>query len=683
MSRRMSACTAALLGLIAADPAAQQPQQQPPPATAFILGRIVDAATGAPLTAATVTIGPARTVPGGALAAPPPVRMDAITGPTRVMTDDQGRFVFYGLPGGAFSITASKPGYMNGAYGRRMPVTPSPGAAPPAPLVLAVGEQRSDVTVSLWKYGVIGGRVVDEHDEPMIGVQVRVLRRAFVAGRIRLSQTGNMPTTDDRGIYRIVTLEPGEYVAAVVWTQTTMPASVFDTYAAASRNGESLAFTRTLDASGGSVMRDGVRIGDLLLGQGSTAPGTGLRTRLPAVAPPAGGRLLVYPTVYHPGVATPFDASVLSVRAGEERLNVDFQLRPVPAIRVSGSLTGPDGPMSHTALELVGAGNDLLARDASFESATTVTDVSGAFTFLGVTSGEYTLRVQRVPERPQLPAPSSAMTTVIQTGTSTISSGGGATVTRVPERIPDGPTLWASIPLAVGNSDITGVAVALRTGIRIGGRAQFDGVAKPPPPDRLETMTVTFEASDGRSTGTFAVTQARTARFDAEGQLHSYQLPPGSYILRGLTPPVGWTFASAMLDGRDISVEPLEITDGNVNDVVIRFTDRPSQLSGTVSTEPGANDTELMVVVFPIDARGWTNYGLTPRRLQSSNQDAGAPFTFTGLPDSEYYVAAIRQDAVRDWRDPAFLKKLAPLATRVKVAEGQKTTAALRVVDVR
>ena len=273
------------------------------------------------------------------------------------------------------------------------------------------------------------------------------------------------------------------------------------------------------------------------------------------------------------------------------------------------------------------------------------------------------------------------MTTIIQTGTSTISSGGG--ITRPPERIPDEPTLWASMPLAVGNSDVSGVAVTLRTGARIGGRVQFDGAAKPPAPDRLETMTVMIESSDGRTTGTFTSLQARTARVDAEGRLNSYQLPPGAYVLRAVTPPAGWTFASAMLDGRDVSVEPVELRDADVTDLVVRFTDRPSELAGTVSTDPGTSDAELMVVAFPVDARGWTSYGPTPRRLPSSNQDGSGPFAFSGLPNGEYYVAAIRQDAVREWRDPAFLKKLAPLATRVKVAEGLKASAALRVVDVR
>jgi hypothetical protein len=608
------------------------------------------------------------------------VRPEDITGPTRVMTDGDGRFVFYGLPAGAFTINASKSGYMTGTYGRRTPTAVLAADGRPAPLVLAAGAQRSDIAVSLWKYGVISGRVVDEQGEPMIGVQVRVLRRTFVAGRLRLSQTGNMPPTDDRGIYRNATLEPGDYVAAIVTTHATMPAAVFESYAAAARAGDSLGFTRMLSAGGAAIVRDGVRVGALLVGSGSQAPGGSSRIiRRPAVLPTSGDRLLVYPTVYHPGVSTPAEASLFTVTAGEERGNVDFQLRPVPASSVSGTLTGPDGPVPHTGLELLAAGIEHLTREDSFEAATTMTDAGGAFTFLGVTPGQYRLRALRVPQRPQR-APSPGATTIIQTGTSTISSGIGGALT--PEPIPDEPTWWASMPVAVGESDIESLAVALRPGARIRGRAQFDGTAKPPQGSALERVSLAIESGDGRASGAVATFQTRTARVDAGGRLNSYQLPPGAYILRPGAPPSGWTFASAMLDGRDVSVEPFTLAESDV-DVVIRFTDRPSELSGTIATDGQSDELDLLAVVFPVDPRGWTDYGLTPRRLRSSSRKGAGAFSFVGLPDGDYHVAAILQGAAPDWRDPAFLKKLASVATRVSIVEGEHASVTVRPVEVR
>jgi hypothetical protein len=383
--------------------------------------------------------------------------------------------------------------------------------------------------------------------------------------------------------------------------------------------------------------------------------------------------------VYYPGVAAPADASVIAIGAGEERSDVDFQLRHVPALTVSGTLHGPDGPMPHTALDLLAAGAEYVARHDGFEAATTVTDASGAFTFLGVTPGQYVLRALRVPERPQR-AISTGATTVIRMGNTTISSGIGGSVE--PEVIPDEPTWSATMPVSVGNTDVSGLSVTMRSGGRIRGRVEFAGTAKAPPGDQIERMTLIVESSDGRpaSAGNF---QTRYVRPDAAGRLNSYQFAPGSYVLRPPAPVLaGWTFAGAMFDGRDVSVEPIEIAGTDI-EIAVRFTDRPSELGGVIATDSRSTGAALLVVVFPADARGWIDYGPAPRRLQSSLHAGAGPFSFTGLPDGEYCVAVIPQDGVRDWRDPAFLKKLAPLASRVSVSEGEKPSVVLRPVTVR
>ena len=100
-------------------------------------------------------------------------------------------------------------------------------------LSLGEGERRTDVKLRLWKYAVIGGTVVDEAGEPVVGVAVRALVKDVVAGR---AQFGNMEvdlpsscpraTTDDRGMFRLSQLTPGTYVVVVPSTQTTLPARV-------------------------------------------------------------------------------------------------------------------------------------------------------------------------------------------------------------------------------------------------------------------------------------------------------------------------------------------------------------------------------------------------------------------------------------------------------------------------
>ena len=162
--------------------------------TGLIFGQAVDAGTTRPVAGALITIN----VPG--------------TAPIRALADGQGRFAFRDLPKGRFNLTATKPGYVDGAYGRMRP------AGPTLALDLAENEKVSNVAISLWKYGAVAGTVVDEQGEPLVNTSVRVLKRGIVGGQWRLTP-GAQDSTDDRGVYRIGMLEPGEYVVAVPMSQ--------------------------------------------------------------------------------------------------------------------------------------------------------------------------------------------------------------------------------------------------------------------------------------------------------------------------------------------------------------------------------------------------------------------------------------------------------------------------------
>jgi uncharacterized protein (DUF2141 family) len=652
---------------------AQQAPATPPVTTGLILGQAVDGVGGKPLAGVTVTL------TGGAMSSGVQPA-GAANSATRVLTGSDGNFVFHDLPKGSFTIRASKPGYADGAYGRRTPPGGLGQILATQTLDLTEGERKGGVAIALWKYAAIAGTVVDEAGEPLIGVQVRVLRRAIVAGRRQLTQTGNMPSTDDRGMYRIASLLPGDYVAAFVTTQATVPVPLQDAYVQALGSGSSSEFSRTIDSGASIPPTAGVRVGALVLLSGADGPGQGGSNDAPRIAPfRDGGTLFVYPTVFYPRAATATQAGVITLGAGEERANVDFQLTPVSSSRVSGTVTGPDGASAHTALQLLPAGIEEISRENSYETATAVTDTTGAFTFLGVTPGQYTIRVLRVPPRPVSADP--GFTSVIQTGSgSTIFSGGGLSG---PRPIPNEPTLWATLPVSVAESDVTGLAVSLRTGARVGGHVEFNGAAAKPEPDRLRQISISIESSDGRSTGSQSAFTIRQAQIDADGRLNSYQLPAGRYIVRATGSVPGWTFARAMWNGQDVSDTPFDLGGNDVTDVVLTFTDHPSELAGTVRDDRGSNDPAALVLVFPPDSRAWTDYGTAPRRMKSVRVSKDGVYKFTGLPDGDYCVAAIHEDVTADWQDPKFLQRLAAVAVRVTIAEGEKKSQDLKTSQVR
>ena len=171
-------------GQPARDTAAQAQQT----GTGGITGSVVSADAGRPVRRARVTLS------GGDLRSA-----------KAAVTDDQGAFVFADLPAGRFTLSASKPGYVNATYGQKKPGRPG------TPIQLADGQKLTNLKMPLPKGGVLTGIVLDENGEPTPGTQVTAFRYEMRTGERRLAQAGN-DQTDDRGMYRIYGLLPGDYV---------------------------------------------------------------------------------------------------------------------------------------------------------------------------------------------------------------------------------------------------------------------------------------------------------------------------------------------------------------------------------------------------------------------------------------------------------------------------------------
>ncbi len=648
----------AWLCTIVAASAAAQTSAPAPPATGFILGRVVDGTTGKPIAGVTVTL------------APPPPQSSGSTSP-RALTSGDGYFLFAGLPRGGYTITATKGGYVPGASGKLQPTGTG------QPLELADSDRHVDLTIPIWRYGSISGTVVDEAGEPLVGIQVRVMRRIISGGASRLSLVSTI-ATDDRGAYRAGLLVPGDYTVAVVTTVATIPTTLQEAYTNGIATGSISPYQAGLDAGAGSALSTpgGVRIGEFLL-KGSGSAVNGPAAEAPNIQPPlADGRLFVYPTLYHPGESRATQATVIPVAAGEDRVNIDFQERPVLSSRISGMVVGPNGPSTNTQVMLLAAGTESLSRDAGFESAATITDGAGRFTFLGVTPGEYTLRVLQAPARPVTTSSNASIT--VQVGNSTITS----VVAGPPPPIPNLPTFSASMPIAVAEREISGLVVSLHEGARLGGRVDFVGAAARPTAEQLQRIFVNIDAADGRTVGPAAVTQLWQAQVDANGQLMSYELPPGKYVLRATAPP-GWKFTGATLDGKDATDTPFELGTMDVSPFVLTFSDRQADVAGTVRDDTRAPSAVADVVLFPADPRAWTGYGTVARRIRSTSAGRDGTFTITGVPAGDYYLAAIPSGGLPDWQNPSSLQRLVAQAVALTVNASDKTMQDLVVRPVK
>jgi len=247
---------------------------QPAPRSGLVVGQVIDAGTGSPIGGALVDISLpppplARAEPFSVRPPPPP----PVPFP-RIMTGADGRFAFRRLSKGSFLITVVKPGYLEGAYGRRRP-----GGASQT-LVLAEGQKVGGVRIYLFRHAAISGMVLDEAGEPAVGIQIRALLRTVVSGRRRLVYAGPPGWTDDRGVYRIHGLLPGDYLVAAVATQVSVAASTARDARESGVPTASIAEIGAATASGGPTS---IEVGDavLTLGRSAIGPASGCRISAP------------------------------------------------------------------------------------------------------------------------------------------------------------------------------------------------------------------------------------------------------------------------------------------------------------------------------------------------------------------------------------------------------------------
>jgi hypothetical protein len=244
-------------------PMRAQPQRVVAPrGSAILRGQIIAADNGAPIRRAQVRV------------TSPDAREGRIA-----TTDAQGRFEIKELPGGRYTITASKAGFVSLQYGQRRPSESG------TPIELGDGQSIEKITIGLPRGSVLGGRITDEFGEPVANAAVVAWRYAYAAGARRLTPAGQnaRDTTDDLGQYRLFGLPPGDYYVSAI-----------------------------------------------------------LRTGGPEVTDPMGEASGYAPT-YFPGTANVSDAARITLAVAQENTTVNFGLIATKLVKVSGQVLTSDG----------------------------------------------------------------------------------------------------------------------------------------------------------------------------------------------------------------------------------------------------------------------------------------------------------------------------------------------------
>lgn len=595
-----------------------------PPGTGAISGTIVDAATGAPLGDAIVTL---------AIQARVGVPQRRVG---QQLTDRRGRFVFVDLPASdGYLVTVRRNAYFDAAFGAE------PGSTTGTALLLGDGEWFDRATVKLWPTGAIAGTVVDDRGEPVAGAYVRVLRQLRVAGRVHLAPSTPV-TTDDRGAYRLAGLDPGRYLVCAPIVQSSVAASA------------------------SLISSDATSVVEI-------DPSTRLMLGRYPVPPSRPGQTMAYATSCYPNGVSMSQAAPVEVRYGAGADGIDIRLQAVPAFRVSGQVDGASDAGKLT-LRLVPAGAEELGQGG--EAATALAAPDGSFAFVNVPSGEYVIDASSATSQYEY-SPQSSAARFAQLPRSPMPAGAGSSMSGM--SVPSAPPRtglrtqsigaskdsWGRASVVVDGRDVMGVVVPMQAAAAIRGRIVYEGQADRP---QISPFLVA-EPADGNpaqsKTRTFSPNDP-SDRFAIEG------LTPGRYLLHA--PSTVWIVKSVVVDGSDVTHTPLDLRGRDVNDVAITFTDKPATIAGVARGSDGAPATDAAVVIFPVEKSAWTNYGISPDRIRSAVPGTAGSFQIANLPAGNYLVVAVDAAARASWQDPAWLEMASRGATRVSVDWGETKT---------
>ena len=522
-----------------------------------------------------------------------------------VMTDSQGRFVFVGLMPGRYQILPQQNG--NAA----VPVVTLRA------IELAADEKLMNLVFRLHRLASISGVVTDDNGDPVVGMGVIASRRAIQNGQV-VVLPANESRTDDRGAYRIANLQPGDYVVCAC-RRDQMPV-------------------------------DGVLLTTLA---GNPSQLMGLASRALKVGADAASieTARTFAPAFHPSGGLMSRATHIALGDGDERTNIDIAVNVVRAARISGTVVGAPGSVHSSSIRLRLAGE---MPDSTPAIEPMLVQPDGRFDFVGVPAGSYVINVAMTSTPLGVVGPSGAALQLI---------GRGAMAAPPPPPPPGREVvsaLWGQAAVVVGDADVTGVSVALRTAPRVSIKFELPPMPPPapnqPPAVRgAQLLPLRFES---RGLPTFG-------RLDRDGTHVFGGVAPGRYGLSVISP---LRIEKVTLRGDDVTDLPVEIGDEDVSDLVVKpVPPMPTKLTGTVT----GNFADTTVLLFPADPRYWAEPAAARRWFFSAPVSRTGTFTADVAVPGDYLVLVLPDEQAVDWQIQVRLEALAARAQKVTIAAGE------------
>lgn len=346
-------------------------------------------------------------------------------------------------------------------------------------------------------------------------------------------------------------------------------------------------------------------------------------------AAPTDAEAVGYAPTFYPGVPSANEARPVSVGLSAEVPSIDFGVLLVRTARISGRVANPDGSgVTAGNVTLVGENGGRAGRGGNIGTTfASRINWDGAFSMVGVAPGRYTLRARGDDSlEPQ----------------------------------------FAVQPITVADTDLTNLTVVLAPAASVSGTVSFDNSQGQQVPDPT-SVRVGAPLVDAGDFGPNPVARVeRTGTFALNG------LQAGAHLFRPQGNPRGWVLKSVTLNGRDITDTPVDLRAGQtLTGLAVVFTDRLTELNGTITDDRNTPITEYTVLAFPQDESLWRPQA---RQIMTTRPDQNGKYQLRGLPPGRYYLAAVDPAEQGEWFEPAYLSAHITGATSVSLADGDVKT---------
>jgi hypothetical protein len=398
------------------------------------------------------------------------LRFDGNSGPQRAgVTNERGEFRIKDIPAGSYFVMVDSPGVITPISSVELEEGMNEKAAMVSmqkefAAISVNGTNTVDVQIRARRGGVITGRVTYQDGDPATNVQLIILRKKdnrltkFITGLSPLSMLSLR--TDDRGVYRIASLPPGEYVVGASEANTREDAR--DDYG-------------MMGLTGGSNLS----------------------------------------VSYYRNETSLKQATPIKVEAGQEATEINITLIERATYTISGTVVARQGRTPIRAQVSIQSKTESSAQPFIDAGPSTVSDEQGRWSFTGIPDGTYVIKAD--------PGGYNDTEFDVEEGMKATDEDGeeNAPATTTTATAPTRPPLVSQQrDVTVSGSDLSGVVIEIAEGGRLRGTITVEGNDKQLPPGinvlltaREATATVGGRYGYVQPDGSFTVDKVPAGEF--------------------------------------------------------------------------------------------------------------------------------------------------------------------------